>query len=150
MQNVGYLTISLDLAGQGFDPNMLIGNFAEVCVIRQPLNELKRYGHGRGKQISERGHCCFEMGENIPYEHRIEKFVKLYEEIKKVNTRDKLNIDWFYVSMLFTGSQGNMELTQTQLLELSKVEEGIAINYIFASDSDYRKQKRLKRLKRHL
>ena len=150
MEEVGYLTVTVDLAGKGFNPKKLTGEFDHKCYIRQGLGEIKKYGRGRGKEISEEGHCSFEFGESVDFSLRVKKAVELYLKIKDLNKKVCLNIDWFYFRLLFTGCQGNMELTPEELSDLSKVEEGIAMTYIGATDFDYSKQRRLQRLKRKL
>jgi hypothetical protein len=51
------------------------------------------------------------------------------------------------LSLLFTGCQGNMELSSQELKLLSSLDCGIAMTYVGATSFDYSKQRRLRRLK---
>jgi len=150
MSEVGYMAVSLHLSGLGFDPLKLKGKFNCNFEVLQKIGEIVRRGPGRGTELSKSGFCYFEAAEETIYLERIEKIMEIYGKIKNMNELEDLKIDWFHISILFTGLQGNMELNPSQMKALSKSEEGIAMTYIGSTDFDYRKQKRLQRLRRGL
>ena len=147
--HIGYLTILIHLSGQGFDPRKLEQIIDYPCTILQNIGEITKRGRNKGK-IATGGFCCYEFDDTIPYDGKIKKAVGIYVQIRKINTEQKLNIDWFRFSILFSGCQGNIELSKDEIEELSKLDNGIAMTYIGASEIDYRKQKRLLRIKNKL
>lgn len=145
MSDIGYLTISIHLAGKNFYPTKLINKYGyKVHIIDNP-GELIKSGRNKGK-LSNEGFCYFEFDNSLKYENITPEAVRIYKIIEEDNTKEKYNIDYTSFSLLFTGCQGNMELSNEELKLLYSLNCGISMNYISADDYDYRKQRKLNRL----
>ena len=143
---IGYLTIVIHLSGEGFDPSKLIDKIDYPCKIIQNIGDKIKRGKNKG-EIATDGWCSYELDDTIEYGSKISKAVEIYLKAKSINNELKLNIDWFHFSLLFTGCQGNMEFSKEEISELAKLDDGIAMTYVSASDIDYKKQKKLFRIK---
>lgn len=148
MQKIGYITLIIYLSDGNFNPENLKMKYGNNVVIRKYPGEIEKYGKNRGK-ITRNGFCEIVFDETIKHENRIVAAVNCYNETVETITLDKLNIDHHDFKLLFTGCQGNMELYQIELKALSSIKYGITMDYVFSSNFDYNKQKKLKRVIRN-
>jgi hypothetical protein len=150
MKDVGFLTVIVYISGK-FDTSIFKGKYGHSYTISQERNQPCNYGRYRGSgTLSDTSSCFFEFGEKMKHEEKIKSAVEVTLRIKNDFEKENIEIDYFSFGLLYTGYQGNMELSSEEIKWLSKLDGGISMTYINASDFDYRKQRRLRRLKAKL
>ena len=147
MSDIGYLTVLIHLSGDGFQPKTIINKYGyKVNIIRSPGDTIKHGVHIG--DVSKEGFCYIEFDSSLKYENIIPEAVKTYKAIEEDIKRNNLNITSMDISLLFSGCQGNMELSSNELKLLYSIGCTISITYIGATDIDYQKQRRLNRIVR--
>ena len=146
MGDIGYLTVLIHLFGEGFNPDNLKGKYNYRLEIIYKPGDILKNGKNRGK-VSTAGFCFYEFNNSMEHKLLIPNAIDLVNSLKEDNISNKLNIEDIELSLLFTGCQGNMELSSQELRLLSSLDSGIAMTYVGATNFDYSKQRRLRRLK---
>jgi hypothetical protein len=127
MQDFEYMKVSVYVAGDGFKPEVLkdLYNPMELHIISS-TGEIAEKGRYKGKS-SPYGMCYFVVPKTM--EDKISLATTLYHRIKQLNQEKKLSIDDIQIDIVFSGTQGNMELTHEELKDLASVKSTVSIGY---------------------
>ena len=119
------------LIGKNFYPSKLIISKNIVLYLNYDPGDTSKFDN-KQKIIQSYGSCVLRLSEEIKNEDRIMFFAKWL--LKNMNNLKKNGVEDFIFDILWTGKQGNMELSHEELSILAKLKIRIGITYDFEEE----------------
>ena len=133
-----YMEVVLTISGDGFNPEMLKDLVLLQCMycsmefsILISTGEVSKRGKYKGEP-SPYGLCSFKVPNKT--DNKIGLITSLYHRIKQLNQDNNLSIENFNINLYFSGNQGNMELSHSELKDLANTESSIGMNYDYIDE----------------
>jgi hypothetical protein len=129
MTNNKHQRIWIHFSGK-FVPKILFNKINYSYEIIEEINTIAKIGKNKDK-LSDHSFCLFEIGDDVEYDKKIQIAVEMALKIKQKAKKERIKIEYFNLTIVYTGIQGNIELTKNEIKWLNKLNDNISIQYFY-------------------